>query len=1079
MASNTPENSPFPMKGGCACGLIRYRLETQPLIVHCCHCTSCQRETGTAFALNAVIEATRVTLLPSSTPTVPASAESPAKPAGPTITHENPDQIIEPELILTPSESGKGQTIARCPKCLVAIWSNYAGAGPICRFVRVGTLDEAWRVGPDVHIYTRTATPLLPLSVLAHPNLNPNPFTVLRKCTPLLGDIGESEAWFIANLQCNYACRKNGRNVGGCDMAAYTAAGKEVDDEDGEDFDDDVDQDFISADAQPLSTNSDILRQKFLDCVCELLSHTKGGKFVTAAALREKENGVEVDIARNNGLDADDDEEYLDSLKQFLAMQARELPHPALAEYSHTFLKTTITYSRTRVDAQGEAVAQLLRGTLFRPLQRSIAREYTVDTCLLGCCSAPLQPVFTHAESLVVQLLNFDHWSSGQDPSEQRQKMVELAAATVRSPQVTQGALERMLPSVDSHKVIRAWRVLARPLTNLRILSQIARLLPNFRNITFIPISRPAPVKLQSGQVPTIQEAWKSLGLSRGRGPNSGFPPALTGKSNKFRGSCCSELVTHCEIQLLTRYEAEPSLVPRLPYFGCSKKTCFLCESFLELSPLNIRTRGRHGQCHPLWAIQPCDSEDARQRLKHLCKIVKQKIKARRNPRHNPPPVAIQQSSAVSELKSADILEHVRQSKNLEVVAQQARELREKRRILLDPRSVGPPSIWYRDLRTLCVMCQWPCARRCTRCLSSWYCSKRCQSVDWPSHKLLCSRYRNFLASRPSEDHWLGIWFPRDTARPKLIWAPIYSPEWSFHFPSFDPYLGLNHGLLFTIPFVENKRRTLELDHHLTIYYRDYDTVTNKSVHAAVEACPGMSTSYNMLGEYVVMSGQYGSHTGTADHAFKDMTLADFRHALDWFSTCFDETVREIPSGGSSVLAVQVSSPLKQHSSGRNLFTSVAIDRDFPSTSNVSPLSQALGLPIRVCQLDPRADLTDEPSEEETSWTNPYTQILMTEIDPESDNWGNTRRHVDIHGSVLLRRLDEEDLDLATAEHMCFYCLEVLKPLFDKALSGEVSRQDVLDEITLEKATEWKPIDAYTRVTGEQQRPQRGFVRRM
>jgi hypothetical protein len=236
--------------------------------------------------------------------------------------------------------------------------------------------------------------------------------------------------------------------------------------------------------------------------------------------------------------------------------------------------------------------------------------------------------------------------------------------------------------SVDPHKVIRVWRVLARPVTNLGILSQIARLLPNFRNITFIPISRPAPVKLKSRQVPTIQEAWKSLGLSRGRGPNRGFPPALSGKINEFRSGCCSELVTHCEIQLLTRYEAEPSLVPTLPYFGCSKKTCFLCDSFLKLSPLNIRTRGQHGQCHPLWAIQLCDSEDARQRLKNLCKIVKQKIKGRRNPRHNPPPVAIQQSSAVSELKSADMLQVVRQSKNLEIVDQRARELREKRRIL-------------------------------------------------------------------------------------------------------------------------------------------------------------------------------------------------------------------------------------------------------------------------------------------------------------------------------------------------------------------------------------------------------------
>lgn len=67
---------------------------------------------------------------------------------------------------------------------------------------------------------------------------------------------------------------------------------------------------------------------------------------------------------------------------------------------------------------------------------------------------------------------------------------MQLAAATVRSPRVTQGALQRMLPSVDSHKFIRAWRVLARP-TSLRNLSQIAQLLPNFRNIAFISIPCP------------------------------------------------------------------------------------------------------------------------------------------------------------------------------------------------------------------------------------------------------------------------------------------------------------------------------------------------------------------------------------------------------------------------------------------------------------------------------------------------------------------------------------------------------------------------------------------------------------
>jgi hypothetical protein len=106
-----------------------------PMIVHCCHCTSCQTETGTAFALNALVEAERVELL-----------------AG------------EPELVVTPSESGKGQTIWRCPDCRVALWSTYGGAGEAIRFVRVGTLDAPAECPPDIHIYTRSKLPwvLLP-----------------------------------------------------------------------------------------------------------------------------------------------------------------------------------------------------------------------------------------------------------------------------------------------------------------------------------------------------------------------------------------------------------------------------------------------------------------------------------------------------------------------------------------------------------------------------------------------------------------------------------------------------------------------------------------------------------------------------------------------------------------------------------------------------------------------------------------------------------------------------------------------------------------------------------------------------
>lgn len=121
--------------GGCTCGSVRYRLSSPPMFVHCCHCSWCQRETGSAFVLNAIIEADRVELLAGGV-----------------------------EIVDTPSESGKGQKISRCPRCHVAVWSNYAGAGDAVHFVRVGTLDDPGRFPPDVHIFTSTKQPWVSLS---------------------------------------------------------------------------------------------------------------------------------------------------------------------------------------------------------------------------------------------------------------------------------------------------------------------------------------------------------------------------------------------------------------------------------------------------------------------------------------------------------------------------------------------------------------------------------------------------------------------------------------------------------------------------------------------------------------------------------------------------------------------------------------------------------------------------------------------------------------------------------------------------------------------------------------------------
>ena len=125
-------------EGGCSCGEVRYRLTSDPLFVHCCHCLNCQRQTGSAFVINLLIETDRVELL-----------------AG------------TPQPVDVPRDDGSTQTIFRCPSCQVAVFSQYGHPG--FRFVRAGTLDDPSGVTVDVHIYTRSKVPwvTLPESVPA------------------------------------------------------------------------------------------------------------------------------------------------------------------------------------------------------------------------------------------------------------------------------------------------------------------------------------------------------------------------------------------------------------------------------------------------------------------------------------------------------------------------------------------------------------------------------------------------------------------------------------------------------------------------------------------------------------------------------------------------------------------------------------------------------------------------------------------------------------------------------------------------------------------------------------------------
>lgn len=152
-------------EGGCDCGRVRYRLKAEPIVVNCCHCHACQRQTGSAFAINAIVEADNVELLGDA-----------------------------PEAWEVETSSGKGQAIMRCPFCKVAVWGVYGAAGDGARFIRAGTLDDPSAISPSVHIYTDCKLPWVTL-----PEDVPQ-FPAFYSGKDLFGIFGEANAQRWRNL---------------------------------------------------------------------------------------------------------------------------------------------------------------------------------------------------------------------------------------------------------------------------------------------------------------------------------------------------------------------------------------------------------------------------------------------------------------------------------------------------------------------------------------------------------------------------------------------------------------------------------------------------------------------------------------------------------------------------------------------------------------------------------------------------------------------------------------------------------------------------------------------------------------
>ena len=159
------DTSQTSFDGGCTCGAVRYRVDAPPMLVHCCHCTWCQRETGSAFAVNALIEAPLVA-----------------------VTKGAPQQVT------LPSASGQGQVFTRCTACGVTLWSNYAAAQDKVHFLRVGTLDDPSQMPPDIYIFTSSK----------------QPWVVLPEGTPAVEEYYQRSAYWPADSVARYKAARDG-----------------------------------------------------------------------------------------------------------------------------------------------------------------------------------------------------------------------------------------------------------------------------------------------------------------------------------------------------------------------------------------------------------------------------------------------------------------------------------------------------------------------------------------------------------------------------------------------------------------------------------------------------------------------------------------------------------------------------------------------------------------------------------------------------------------------------------------------------------------------------------------------------
>ena len=376
-----------------------------------------------------------------------------------------------------------------------------------------------------------------------------------------------------------------------------------------------------------------------------------------------------------------------------------------------------------------------------------------------------------------------------------------------------------------------------------------------------------------------------------------------------------------------------------------------------------------------------------------------------------------------------------------------------------------------------CTICSASNARACSGCHSACYCSRRCQKVDWPSHRLLCADFGG-SPQRPGPDYKRAILFPEAQIRPQIVWIE-FQPELEGYIPVGEKALLGNHfgpdePVLQTIPIGRNLMRNRDLADMLSLTCRDDflndGSIQNQSVLASTQG----PTGHDWRGPLIATKSR-GIDLQTC--FFMDVELSDFRDLIDYFASYGNDRMHESASGNdpetmvNTVKGVQINCSGCLTKSGANKYTEVMIPiGDTIFSQPVAPMSRPVGLPLHVRKLalDHRWH----------SFENQAVTFLHLETDPKMITWQHDPTKCtwgwapfiwqnDV-GNVLVVRQDKRDVTRHQVEALCHFCHFKMQPLFGQYLEQEgdperslsyystiLTKEQVMGHMTPEKYKEF------------------------